>query len=95
MKDWVVDTVRAVRKMGQGTNLGAPTGIEVFYQNAYPIAKPYFECFGLPIHHMTRVSINSPLPKDIEMGFAEIQEWEFVEGAHPVIVAWAGLIPSN
>ncbi|MEW8689360.1 MAG: hypothetical protein AB2556_26350 [Candidatus Thiodiazotropha sp.] len=37
-------------------------------------AKPYFERFGHPPHHMTRIAINGPLPKDIGTCFAEIQE---------------------
>ena len=39
---------------------------------------------------MTRVSINAPLPRDIGTGFAEVQEWEFEDKAHPVITAWFG-----
>ena len=41
-------------------------------------AKPYFERFGHPTHHMTRVAINGALPRDVGTGFAEDQEWEFV-----------------
>ena len=39
---------------------------------------------------MTRVSINGPIPKDIGTGFAEVQEWVFKQGFHPVIPAWFG-----
>ena len=53
-------------------------------------AKPYFERFGHPTHHMTRVSINGPLPIDIGTGFAEVEEWEFNKTCHPVIPAWYG-----
>lgn len=53
-------------------------------------AKPYFERFGHPTHRMTRVSINGPLPEDIQTGFAEVQEWEFSDTCHPVIPAWFG-----
>ena len=37
-------------------------------------AKPYFERFGHPTHHMTRVAINGALPRDVGTGFAEVQE---------------------
>ena len=53
-------------------------------------AKPYFERFGHPSHHMTRVAINGALPRDIGTGFAEVQEWEFEANCHPVIPAWFG-----
>ncbi|MEW8688806.1 MAG: hypothetical protein AB2556_23560, partial [Candidatus Thiodiazotropha sp.] len=53
-------------------------------------AKPYFERFGHPAHRMTRVAINGALPKDIDTGFAEVQEWEFKAICHPVIPAWFG-----
>ena len=53
-------------------------------------AKTYFERFGHPTHRMTRVAINSSLPKDIGTGFAEVQEWEFADDCHPVIPAWFG-----
>ena len=53
-------------------------------------AKPYFEWFGHPTHHMTRVAINGALPRDIGTGFAEVQEWEFEATCHPVIPAWFG-----
>ena len=53
-------------------------------------AKPYFERFGHPSHHMTRVAINGTLPRDIGTGFAEVQEWEFEANCHPVIPAWFG-----
>ena len=53
-------------------------------------AKPYFERFGHPSHHMTRVAINGALPRDIGTGFAEVQEWEFEANCHPVILAWFG-----
>ena len=51
-------------------------------------AKPYFERFGHPSHHITRVAINGALPRDIGTGFAEVQEWEFEANCHPVIPAW-------
>ena len=53
-------------------------------------AKPYFERFGHPSHHMTRVAINGALPRDIGTGFAEVQEWEFEANCHLVIPAWFG-----
>ena len=53
-------------------------------------AKPYFERFGHPSHHMTRVATNGALPRDIGTGFAEVQEWEFEATCHPVIPAWFG-----
>ena len=53
-------------------------------------AKPYFERFGHPSHHMTRVAINGALPRDIGTGFAEVEEWEFEANCHPVIPAWFG-----
>ena len=53
-------------------------------------AKPYFERFGHPSHHMTRVAINGALLRDIGTGFAEVQEWEFEANCHPVIPAWFG-----
>ena len=53
-------------------------------------AKPYFERFGHPTHRMTRVAINSALPKDIGTGFAEVQEWEFEVTCHPIIPVWFG-----
>ena len=43
-------------------------------------AKPYFERFGHPIYHMTRVGT----------GFADVQEWEFEATCHPVIPSWFG-----
>ena len=33
--------------------------------------KPYFERFGHPTHHITRVAINGALPRDLGTGFAE------------------------
>lgn len=48
----------------------------------YGEAKPYFVRFG----HI--VSVNGNLPKDIGTGFAEGQEWKFVEQIHPVILTW-------
>ena len=51
-------------------------------------AKPYFERFGHPTHHMNRVPINGALPRDVGTGFAEVQEWEFEATCHPVIPAW-------
>ncbi|MEW8689321.1 MAG: hypothetical protein AB2556_26155 [Candidatus Thiodiazotropha sp.] len=53
-------------------------------------AKPYFERFGHPTNRMVGVAINGALPKDIDTGFAEIQEWEFDAICHPVILAWFG-----
>ena len=53
-------------------------------------AKPYFERFGHPNHHMTRVAINGALPRDIGSGFAEVQRWEFEANCHPAIPAWFG-----
>ena len=53
-------------------------------------AKPYFERFGHPTHHMTRVAINDALPRDVGTGFAEVQEWEFEATCHPVIPARFG-----
>ena len=53
-------------------------------------AKPYFQRFGHPTHHMTRVAINGALPRDLGTGFAEVQEWEFEDTCHPVIPAWFG-----
>ncbi|MEW8689125.1 MAG: hypothetical protein AB2556_25165 [Candidatus Thiodiazotropha sp.] len=53
-------------------------------------AKPYFERFGHPTHHMVRVAINGALPKDIGTCFTEIQEWEFDATCYPVIPAWFG-----
>ena len=53
-------------------------------------AKPYFERYGHPSHHMTRVAINGALPRDLGTGFAEVQEWEFEANCHPVIPAWFG-----
>ena len=35
-------------------------------------AKPYFERFGHPTHHKTRVTINDTVPRDIGTGFAEV-----------------------
>ena len=52
--------------------------------------KPYFEWFGHPTHHMTRVAINEALPRDIGTGFAKVQEWEFEAICHSVIPAWFG-----
>ena len=49
-------------------------------------AKPYLERFGHPTHRMTRVAINGPLPKEIDTGFAENQEWEFDATCHPCLV---------
>ncbi|MEW8688799.1 MAG: hypothetical protein AB2556_23525 [Candidatus Thiodiazotropha sp.] len=46
-------------------------------------AKSYFERFGHPTHRMTRVAINGLLPKDIDTGFVEIQEWDFDASCHP------------
>ena len=51
-------------------------------------AKPYFERFGHPTHHMTRVVINGALPRDVGRGFTEVQEWEFEATYHPGIPAW-------
>eukprot|EP00061_Rhincodon_typus_P018951 g48347.t1 len=52
-------------------------------------ARPYFERFGHPTHPMTQVAINKPLPReDDPTGFAEVTEWEFRPGVHPVIPAW-------
>ncbi len=69
--------------------------VSIYLNACYPAsfqghgeAKPYSERFGHPSHRMTRVSINGPLPKDIDTGFAEVQEWEFKEGVHPVIPSW-------
>ena len=53
-------------------------------------AKPYFEWFEHPTHHMTRVAINGALPRDVGTGFAEVQKWEFEAICHPVIPAWFG-----
>ena len=53
-------------------------------------AKPYFERFGHPTHHMTRVAINGALPRYVGTGFAELQEWEYKATCHPVIPAWFG-----
>ena len=53
-------------------------------------AKPYFERFGHPTLHMTRVAINGALPRDLGTGFAKGQEWEFEATCHPVIPAWLG-----
>ena len=53
-------------------------------------AKPYFEQFGHPTHHMTRVAFNGALPRDVGTGFAEVQEWEFEATYHPVIPVWFG-----
>ena len=53
-------------------------------------AKPYFEQFGHPWHRMARVTINGPLPTDIGTGFAQVREWAFAEGVHPVIPFWFG-----
>ena len=39
---------------------------------------------------MTRVAINGALPRDIDTGLAEVQEWEFEANCHPVIPAWFG-----
>ena len=36
-------------------------------------AKPYFELFRHPSHHMTRVAINGALPRVIGTGFAEVK----------------------
>ena len=36
--------------------------------------KPYFERFGHPTHHMTRVAINGALSRDVGTGFAEVLE---------------------
>ena len=36
-------------------------------------AKPYFERFGHPTHHMSRVAINGALPRDVGTGFAEFK----------------------
>ena len=55
-------------------------------------AKPYFERFGHPSHHMTRVAINGALPRDIGIGFAEVQEWEFEANCHPVIPGLEGIL---
>ena len=52
--------------------------------------KPYFERFGQPTHHMTRVAINGAVPRDVGTGFAEVQEWEYEATCHPVIPAWFG-----
>ena len=49
-------------------------------------AKPYFERFGHPTHHMTHVAINGALPRDVGTGFAEVQEWEFEATCHPCLV---------
>ena len=49
-------------------------------------AKPYFERFGHPTYHMTRVAINGALPRDVGTGFAEVQEWEFETTCHPCLV---------
>ena len=53
-------------------------------------AKPYFEWFGHPTHHMTRVAINGALPRDEGKGFAEAEEWKFEATCHSVIPAWYG-----
>ena len=50
-------------------------------------AKPYFERFGHPTHHMTGVAINGALPRDVGTGIAEVQDWEFEATCHPVIPA--------
>ena len=50
-------------------------------------AKPYFEWFGHPTHHMTRVAINGALPRDVGTSLAEVQEWEL---RLPVILTWFG-----
>ena len=47
-------------------------------------AKPYFERFGHPTYHMTRVAINGALPRDLGT------ECEFEATCHPVIPAWFG-----
>ena len=52
--------------------------------------KPYFERFGHPTRHMTRVAINGALRRDVCTGFAEVQGWEFETTCHPVIPAWIG-----
>ena len=54
-------------------------------------AKPYFERFGHPTHHMTGVAINDALSRDVGTGFAEVQEWEFQATCLPVISAWFGM----
>ena len=36
--------------------------------------KSYFDKFGHPTHHMTRVAINSPLTQDIMTSFVGVQE---------------------
>ena len=58
--------------------------VSLYMKACYPASfqgmgetKPYFERFGHPTHHMTRVAINGVLPRDIGTGFAEVQEWEF------------------
>ena len=53
-------------------------------------AKPYFLRFGHPTHRRIRVAINGALPKDIGIGFAEVQEWEFEAICYPVIPVWFG-----
>ena len=53
-------------------------------------AKPYFERFAHPTHHMTRVAINGVLTRDVGTGFAEVQECEFAATCHSVIPAWFG-----
>ena len=39
---------------------------------------------------MTRVVINGAFPRDVDTGFAEVQELEFEATCHPVIPAWFG-----
>ena len=39
---------------------------------------------------MARVAVNGPLPADIGTGFAQVREWAFAEGVHPVIPSWFG-----
>ena len=53
-------------------------------------AKPYFERFEHPTHHVTGVAINGALPRYVGTGFAEVQEWEFDATCHSVIPAKFG-----
>ena len=48
----------------------------------------YFKRFGHPVHEMTRVAINGPLPDFDLTGFARVVSFEFAAGLHRCCYIW-------
>ena len=50
----------------------------------------YFKRFGHPVHEMTRVAINGPLPDFDLTGFAKVVSFEFARGLQWCCYVWIG-----